>query len=79
MRLEREYGPERFEAASHRAAEIGAFNWSSVKSILESGFDRLPLQPSLPLPLPQQHPNVRGADYYRNPEHPNIPNPLQGD
>jgi transposase len=79
MRLQREYGPERFEAASHRAAEIGAFSWSSVKSILESGFDRLPLQPSLPLRLPQRHPNVRGADYYRNPEHPNIPNPFQGD
>jgi transposase len=79
MRLEREHGPERFEAASHRAAEIGAFSWSSVKSILESGFDRLPLQPSLPLRLPQQHPNVRGADYYRSPEPPNTDTPFQGD
>lgn len=70
MRLERDYGRQRLEAASARAVEIGGLSWSSVKSILESGFDRLPLQPSLPLQLPQQHDNVRGPDYYRDPEHP---------
>lgn len=66
MRLERDYGAERLEAASHRAVEIGGLSWSSVKSILESGFDRLPLQPSLPLPLPQEHIHVRGPGYYRS-------------
>lgn len=79
MRLEREYGPQRFEAASHRACEIGAFTWSSVKSILESGFDRLPLQPSLPLQLPQAHSNVRGADYYRSSQHPDSDTLSHGD
>lgn len=68
MRLEREYGSERLEAASLRALGSGALSWSSLKSILESGFDRLPLQPSLPLSLPQQHRNVRGPDYYRTRE-----------
>ncbi len=73
MRLEREYGCKRFEAACHRAADIGGLSWSSVKSILKSGFDRLPLQSSLPLDLPQQHSNVRGPDYYRGdkPSHTN--------
>lgn len=73
MRLERQYGRDRFEAASRRAVQIGALSWSSMKSILESGFDRLPLQASLPLELPQNHTNVRGADYYRHPQdpHPN--------
>jgi len=70
MRLEREHGAERFEAASHRAVEIGGLSWSSMKSILDSGFDRLPLQPSLPLQLPQEHPNVRGPEYYRAADHP---------
>jgi len=41
-----------------------------MKSILESGFDRLPLRPSLPLPLPQEHPNVRGPESYRTRAHP---------
>lgn len=73
MRLEREYGCKRFEDACHRAADIGGLSWSSVKSILKSGFDRLPLQSSLPLNLPQQHSNVRGPDYYRGhkPSHTN--------
>lgn len=70
MRLEREHGSQRFEAAARRAIDIGGLSWSSMKSILDSGFDRLPLQPSLPLRLPQEHPNVRGADYYRSPDHP---------
>jgi hypothetical protein len=70
MRLEREHGPERFEAAARRAVDIGGLSWSSMKSILDSGFDRLPLQPSLPLRLPQEHLNVRGADYYRGPDQP---------
>ncbi|NIR43619.1 MAG: IS21 family transposase [Gemmatimonadetes bacterium] len=69
MRLERQHGSERLEAAARRAVEIGGLSWSSVKSILESGFDRLPLQPSLPLRLPQQHLNIRGPDYYRSLNH----------
>jgi hypothetical protein len=73
MRLERQYGCTRFEAACHRAADIGGLSWSSVKSILKSGFDRLPLQSSLPLDLPQQHSNVRGPDYYRG-DHPSLTN-----
>ncbi len=66
-------GCKRLEAASHRAADIGGLSWNSVKSILKSGFDRLPLQSSLPLDLPQQHSNVRGPDYYRGdkPSHTN--------
>jgi transposase len=66
MKLARTYPPERLEAACQRSLEIQALSYRSVKSILASGVDRLPLQPSLPLRLPTQHPHLRGPDYYRD-------------
>lgn len=71
MSLARGYPVDRFEAACRRAVEIGGLSYSSVKSILESGVDRLPLQRSFPLELPREHSNVRGPGYYRRPDHPN--------
>jgi transposase len=73
MKLARTYPRERLEAACHRSLEIRALSYRSVKSILASGVDRLPLQPSLPLRLPTQHPHLRGPDYYRK------PSPSQGE
>jgi transposase len=64
MALARRYGPERFEAACTRAVALGAISYSSVKSILAAGLDRLPLPGTLPLPVPPDHDNLRGADYY---------------
>jgi hypothetical protein len=40
MRLAREYGDERLEAACARAQSIRAPNYRSVKSILACGLDR---------------------------------------
>ncbi|SDH05090.1 IS21 family transposase [Propionivibrio dicarboxylicus] len=65
MRLARQYGPERLEAACARAIALGACRYKSVASILKAGLDRQPLpgaqQRELILPT---HANVRGASYY---------------
>jgi hypothetical protein len=67
MRLAREYGNDRLEAACARAQSIRAPHYGSVKSILASGLDRqgsslLGAERSV-APMPQ-HDNVRGAGYY---------------
>lgn len=35
-----------------------------MKSILQNGLDRMPLDLQTALSLPQEHENLRGADYY---------------
>jgi len=63
IRLSGKFGPERLEAASHRALSVGACSYKSVKSILQSGLDKIEKQdderPAIPV-----HENVRGPDYY---------------
>jgi transposase len=65
MRLARNVGRDRMEAACTRALAIGAHRYRSVASILEKGLDRQPVtgpaQAELPLP---DHANVRGPEYY---------------
>ena len=64
MRLTRNHGRERMEAACERALAVGAHRYRSVASILEKGLDRQPLVPQqAELALPD-HANVRGPDYY---------------
>ncbi len=65
MRLAREYGADRLEAACARAQSIRAPHYRSVKSILASGLDRqgTSLLGGACAPMPQ-HDNVRGAGYY---------------
>ena len=65
MNLAKRYGNDRVAAASERALVTGAISYSSVKSILAEGLDRLPLnaQQALPVP-PAAHENLRGADYW---------------
>ncbi|MBO0944191.1 MULTISPECIES: IS21 family transposase [Comamonadaceae] len=65
MRLGREYGADRLEAACARAQSIRSPSYKSIASILGCGLDQRPLdapmaaQASLPL-----HENVRGPGYY---------------
>lgn len=65
MRLARQYGQERLEAACARAQSIRAPHYRSVKSILECGLDRQGsttlggTTASMPV-----HDNVRGPGYY---------------
>lgn len=65
MRMARQYGKQRLEAACARAVALGAMRYRSVASILKAGLDRQPLpepaQPELALPT---HGNVRGSTYY---------------
>lgn len=64
IRLGNRYSPERLEAACQRALAIGGVSYRSIKSILENGLDRLPLEEQAALDLPQDHDNLRGSDYY---------------
>lgn len=64
MRLSKEYGSTRLEAACERANQIGSLTLKSVKSILRRNLDgindsKVPVQGQLPL-----HYNVRGPHYY---------------
>jgi transposase len=65
LRLARQYGVERLEAACRRGLEIGARSYGSINSILQNGLDRQPLQRAAQAPeLPLDHPNIRGSRYY---------------
>ena len=61
LRLARQYGASRIEAAAARALAIGALSYRSVKSILERGLDLVPLPAEAShTPAPLRHTNLRG-------------------
>ncbi len=68
LRLGKQYGDVRLEAACARAHRVRARSYRHVESILKNGLDRVEEtkgrnpQPSLPW-----HENLRGSDYYDNP------------
>jgi transposase len=66
LRLAKQYGEERLEAACQRAFAVRARSYRHVHSILKHGLDRFPLatQEESPTRLPLEHENVRGGDYY---------------
>jgi transposase len=68
LRLGKQHTEPRLEAACFRALRSGATSYRSVKSILEHGLDRVPLEDAVELHLPARHENVRGADYYHTAE-----------
>ena len=63
LRLGQRYSTERVEAAAARAIATGACSYQSVKSMLERGLDRQPLETPTPRP-PLAHDNRRGAAYF---------------
>jgi transposase len=65
LRLERQYGAKRLEAACDRGLDIGARSYGSIQSILKNGLDRRARgpNPQSELVLPD-HPNLRGSRYY---------------
>ena len=63
MRLARDVGPQRLEAACRRAVALQACSYRSVKNILQAKLDQLQEQSPLPL-SPPDHENLRGAQYY---------------
>jgi transposase len=65
LRLAKQHGPQRLDAACARAAAAGARSYRHVASILKHGLDRLPLDADLATPSPRPtHTNVRGPAYY---------------
>ena len=64
MRLGRQYGNDRLDAASARAMALGSYRYRTVKNILTAGQDRLPLEPAAETTPTPTHANIRGADYY---------------
>ncbi len=68
IRLEKSYGRERLEAASKRAVAFEAYSYQSIKSILEKGLDKKPLEEKSNKNVPQNHENVRGSVYYQSQE-----------
>jgi transposase len=70
IRLEKHYGKERLEAAAKRALTIRAYSYQSVKSILKTGLDQMPLPlvdeeaERKEVALPKHHNNVRGSRYF---------------
>jgi transposase len=66
LRLAKQYGPERVEAASARAVAAGARSYRHVEAMLKHGLDRVPLDATDPSPSPRPlHANVRGPVYYQ--------------
>ena len=64
LRLSKQHGEARLEAACQSALALGACSYKSLESILRQGLERLPLaQQNLPL-LPDEHINLRGPGYY---------------
>jgi len=63
LRLAKDYGNERVEAACHRAFTIGGHSYKSVRSILEKGLDQQPLPETFQTPV-IQHENIRGQHYF---------------
>ena len=65
MRLGKKFGGDRLEAACRRAVVIGGCSYKSIESILKNGLDRQPLPERIKTIQPLEHPNIRGAGYYR--------------
>ncbi len=64
MKLARQYGAERLEAACARALSIRSPQYRSVGSILASGLDRQGVVGTREVIAMPQHENVRGPGYY---------------
>lgn len=70
IRLEKRYSAPRLEAACRRALKAQTHTYRSVKSILETGLDREPLDDDserasrLGPSTVTDHDNIRGTDYY---------------
>ena len=65
LRLAKQYGNDRLEAAAARALTARARSYRHLESILKNGLDRLSLPDNSTTPPPTlPHENVRGRDYY---------------
>lgn len=63
IRLGKNGGEARLEAACARALHYGTCSYKSIQSILQKRLEQQPLEPELPLSSPA-HDNLRGGSYY---------------
>lgn len=63
LRLSKEYGNDRTEAACERAVVLSAYSYRSVQSILKRNLDKAKTEAPVEA-VTAQHENVRGASYY---------------
>lgn len=66
LSLVKEFGNDRVENICERALIMNIHSYKALRSMLLNGADRLqlPIQGNFQSHLPQQHANVRGADYF---------------
>ena len=64
MRLGKSYGAQRLEKACKRALLLNAYSVKSIESILKCALEDKPLSQEHESPLPTEHDNIRGPDYY---------------
>lgn len=67
VRLSKLYPPERVEKACRRALDLNAYNYKSVKSLLERGLEKM--SPEMTQKIIPLHSNVRGKSYYGEVDH----------
>ena len=65
LRLAKEYGDVRLEAACARALRVQAISYTSVKSILKTGLDKEPAPVGETKGRPIAHANIRGPEAFR--------------
>lgn len=63
LRLGKQYGKDRLEAACQRALTASVVNYGMIANILKRNLDKVPLAQSLS-PVPR-HEQIRGADFYQ--------------
>jgi transposase len=64
LRLAKNFGDARLEAACRRALSIGGTSYRSVESILKHNLDQKPLADQPDNDTSVEHGNIRGAQYY---------------
>jgi transposase len=64
LRMGKDYGRDRLEAACRRAIDLKAPNYKFIASTLKNGLDREPEPAAAQADLPLMHANVRGPSYY---------------
>ena len=64
LRMGKDYGRDRLEAACRRAIDLKAPNYKFIASTLKNGLDREPEAAAAQADLPLVHANVRGPSYY---------------
>lgn len=64
MRLAKQYGNDRLEAACKRASKYRLYSYKGVSNILKTGADRLDERKNTPAVPPIVHDNIRGPGYY---------------